>query len=162
MQASEPSFTPTVMLVDDEEMVVAALRSVLRMHSNYRILAYTSSRHALQDAPNHEVDVIVSDLLMPEMDGISLLRELKPIHPMAARILLTGYGDKQSAIRAINDVGIYQYLEKPWDNEAIRLIIRNAVERRMLQRSLEQKVSELGMAQTNLASIRTELIRAFS
>ena len=85
------------------------------------------------------VDVIVSDYLMPKMNGIQLLAKAKELQPEAARVLLTGHADKQSAIQAINDVGLYQYLEKPWDNSQLLLVINSAIERTQLLRKLRTR-----------------------
>ncbi len=98
---------------------------------------------------------------MPEMDGIAFLSRLKEIQPQTIRVLLTGYADKENAIRAINSVGLYQYIEKPWDNDSLLIVVKNGLEKRALLRALEKKISELDEAHSSLKSIRTELIKAF-
>jgi len=95
------------------------------------------------------------------MDGITFLSKFKDIHPHAVRVLLTGYADKENAIKAINTVGLYQYIEKPWDNDALLMVVKNGMEKRHLIRALESKIAELDEAHTNLKSIQTELIKAF-
>ena len=80
---------------------------------------------------------------MPEMNGIELLKEVKKLQPETVRLLLTGYADKENAIKAINEVGLYHYLEKPWDNDALLNIVRNALEEKGLKRALATKVDEL-------------------
>ena len=59
--------------------------------------------------------------------GVEFLLKVKELQPEAIRILLTAYADKENAIRAINEVGLYQYVEKPWDNDALLLLIRNGL-----------------------------------
>jgi response regulator RpfG family c-di-GMP phosphodiesterase len=104
---------------------------------------------------------VITDYLMPGMNGIQLLARAKELQPEAARILLTGHADKQSAIQAINDVGLYQYLEKPWDNAQLLLVTQNAIERTRLLRTLNEKITELDWAHSNLKDIQSRLLRAF-
>ena len=155
------SYTPTILLVDDEEMVLGALRSFLQLETSYRVLTTTSPQHALDTIRTDVVDVIVADFMMPDMDGIEFLRRARDVHPHASRILLTGYADTQNAIRAINEAGLYYYLEKPWDNDRLRLVIRNGVERSSLVNELDARITALESANVELLSLRHRLIRAF-
>ncbi len=86
---------------------------------------------------------------------------LKKLQPYATRILLTGYADKENAIKAINEVGLYQYVEKPWDNNELKLVIENGLERRFLMEKLEQKITEVQQVQQNLQEIQAQIIKAF-
>ena len=90
-----------------------------------------------------------------------MLARAKELQPEAARVLLTGHADKQSAIHAINDVGLYQYLEKPWDNAQLLLVINSAIERTKLLRSLRAMIAELDEAHSSLKDIQSRLLRAF-
>jgi DNA-binding NtrC family response regulator len=103
----------------------------------------------------------VSDYLMPKMTGLQLLARPKELQPEAARVLLTEHADKQSAIQAINDVGLFQYLEKPWDNAQLLLVINAAIERTNLLRTLRSKIAELDEAHSNLKDVQARLLRAF-
>ena len=105
--------------------------------------------------------MIISDYLMPDINGIDLLLELKNLQPQATRILLTGYADKENAIKAINDVGLYQYVEKPWENEDLKLVIRNGIEKRILLKRLAEKVQELDKASAELKGVYSDLLKAF-
>jgi response regulator RpfG family c-di-GMP phosphodiesterase len=98
---------------------------------------------------------------MPGMNGIQFLLEIKKIRPYATRILLTGYADKENAIKAINEVGLYQYIEKPWENEDLKLVIQNGLERRFLMERLEEKIREVQHVQQNLQDIQAQIIKAF-
>jgi response regulator RpfG family c-di-GMP phosphodiesterase len=81
---------------------------------------------------------------------------------MVPRILLTGYADKENAIKAINNVGLYQYVEKPWDNEDLKLIIRNGLEKTTLLHQLEEKIQEVERAQQELGRVQKEILRVFA
>jgi response regulator RpfG family c-di-GMP phosphodiesterase len=151
----------TVMIVDDEPMVATALRGFLELETSWRVLTFTSGDQALQALETDPVDVIVADFMMPGMDGITFLRNARATKPLAARILLTGYADKENAIRAINEAGLYYYLEKPWNNEHLKLVIRNGIERTALFTELDARVSALEDANRELYGIRRKLMQAF-
>lgn len=152
---------PSVLLVDDEDMVITSIRAFLQLETEYSIHGYTNPAEAVKHLETNPVDVVVSDYLMPRMTGLQLLAKAKEYQPEAARVLLTGHADKQSAIQAINDVGLYQYLEKPWDNSQLLLVINSAIERTQLLRRLRDKVNELDAAHSNLKDVQSRLLRAF-
>jgi len=142
-------------------MVLTSLRSFLMLETEYEVLTFSSSTEALEAAKSQTIDLVVSDYLMPEMTGIELLLGIKKLQPYATRILLTGYADKENAIKAINEVGLYQYVEKPWDNNDLKLVIENGLERRFLMERLEQKITEVQQVQQNLQDIQAQIIKAF-
>jgi DNA-binding NtrC family response regulator len=155
------SLEPVIVIVDDEEMVLTSLHAYLTLETDYRIETFTDPERALEYLRDEPVDVVISDYLMPKMNGIQLLAKAKEEQPEAARILLTGHADKQSAIEAINKVGLFHYVEKPWDNAALLLVIRNGLERTQLLRSLRTKIQQLDEAHANLKTAQSQLIRAF-
>ncbi len=150
----------TVMIVDDEDIVVTSIQSFLELETSHRVLPFTSPEQALETLVAEVVHVIVADFMMPEMDGITFLTRARERRPQATRILLTGYADKQNAIRAINEAGLYHYLEKPWDNDLLKLIIRNGVERSQLFTELDARVTALEQANEELYDFRQRLIEA--
>lgn len=151
----------TVMLVDDEPMVALSLRSFLELETPWRVLTFTAPADALDALGTERVDVLIADFMMPDMDGISLLTRAREMTPLTTRILLTGYADKANAIRAINQAGLYYYLEKPWDNEQLKVIIRNGIERCELFRELDDRVAALEKANLELHGLRARLMQAF-
>jgi response regulator RpfG family c-di-GMP phosphodiesterase len=151
----------TVMVVDDEVMVATALQGFLELETPYRVLTFTSGTTALEALQVEPVDVIVSDFMMPGMDGITFLRNARDIRPMTSRILLTGYADKENAIRAINEAGLYHYLEKPWNNDHLKMVIRNGIERSTLFNELDSRVAALEDANRELYGMRRKLMQAF-
>lgn len=153
--------TPVIAIVDDEEMVLTSLRSFLLLETDYEVETFSSPQTALAELREKPVDLVISDYLMPGMNGIEFLLEVKRLHPFATRILLTGYADKENAIKAINEVGLYQYVEKPWNNADLKITIQNGLERRFLMEKLEQKIQEVQVVQQNLQEIQAQIIKAF-
>lgn len=149
------------MIVDDELMVATALRSFLELETPWHILTFADPQHALDSLRTQPVDVIVSDFMMPGTDGVTFLQRSREVQPLATRVLLTGYADKTNAIRAINEAGLYYYLQKPWDNEQLKMVIRNGIERAALFRELDQRVDALDGANRELHELRRRLIRTF-
>lgn len=129
---------PSVLIVDDEDMVITSLRAFLRLETDYYVEGITDPEEAAKYLEGNAVDVVVSDYLMPKLNGIQLLGRAKQIQPEATRILLTGHADKQSAIQAINEVGLYQYIEKPWENAQLLRLIQNGIERAQLIRDIKE------------------------
>jgi DNA-binding NtrC family response regulator len=151
----------TVVLVDDEQMVVASLEGLLQLETSYRVLTFTSPEEALGTVERERPEAVVADFLMPGMDGIEFLERVRAVDPTSTRILLTGYADRDNAIRAINRVGLYHYLEKPWDNDRLMMVIRNGVERSSLFRRLDESLAELESVNEELHEMRLRLIRTF-
>lgn len=152
----------TLLIVDDEEMVLTSLNAYLTLETDYAVAAFTSPKEALTFAKDNRFDLVISDYLMPEMDGISFLGAIKKINPQAPRILLTGYADKENAIKGINAVGLFQYIEKPWDNAQLGLVIRNGLERYHLISQLQQKIGEINQAYGELQKIQKEILKTFA
>jgi DNA-binding NtrC family response regulator len=151
----------SVLIVDDEEMVITSVRAYLQLETEFDIHGFTEPEQAVKHMESNTVDIAVSDYLMPRMSGIQFLTRAKQLQPEASRVLLTGHADKQSAIQAINDVGLYQYVEKPWENAQLLLIIQNGIERAKLLRMLREKVSELDTAHSSLKNVQKRLLQAF-
>jgi len=133
----------TILVVDDEPAVVQSVSALLELETPYRVLTETSAPRALQVAKVNPIDLVISDFLMPELDGIRFLLEVRGLYPESTLILLTGYADKENAIRAINEVGIFHYLEKPWDNDDLLTVIRTGLDKRLQLHRLHERVREL-------------------
>lgn len=124
--------TPTVLLVDDESSILSSLRRLFRP-DGYRVLTAGSGAEGLAVLERETVDLIISDMRMPEMDGAQFLEQARARWPNSLRILLTGYADISSTINAINRGEILRYIAKPWDDNEIRLVVRDAFERKRLR-----------------------------
>lgn len=152
----------TVMIVDDEQMVLTSLATYLGLETEYHVVTFTSAEEALEHLGQHAVDLVISDFLMPGMDGIAFLSRAREIAPDIPRIILTGYADKENAIKAINQVGLFHYIEKPWNNDELLHIIQNGLEKRRLLQKLSEKIDEIAQAQADLQGLRQEILKAFS
>lgn len=122
----------TLLLVDDEPSILSSLRRLLRP-AGYTIHTAESGRAGLEILEREPVDLVISDMRMPEMDGAKFLEQVRTRWPGVTRLLLTGYADMTSTIDAINRGEIFRYIAKPWDDNELTLTIRDALERRRLQ-----------------------------
>lgn len=116
----------SLLFVDDEERIVKLFNIVFR--SQYNVFTATSGVDAINIIKNNSIDVIVSDQRMPSMLGIELLSVVRKVSPNTVRILLTGYSDLVAIIGAVNEGEVYRFLNKPWDQDEIKIIINEAVE----------------------------------
>ncbi len=160
--ADEPEIRSRILIVDDEEMVLTSLKSFLELETDYEVVTFTKASEALEHARSQPVDLVISDYLMPDMDGIAFLAKIKELDPNITRIIFTGYADKENAIKAINEVGLFQYIEKPWDNEDLKIILRNGLEKRKLMRELDRKVAEIQKAYNDLQALHKDILKAFA
>nr|WP_315397965.1 HD domain-containing phosphohydrolase [uncultured Duganella sp.] len=127
-----PPAPPTLLCVDDEPNILSSLRRLFRANG-YRVLTAESGALGLEVLANEAVDLVISDMRMPEMDGARFLAQVRARWPDTLRILLTGYSDIQSIQDAINCGEIYRYITKPWDDGDVLLLVRHALERRQLE-----------------------------
>ena len=133
----------TVLLLDDDPEFIQSIGSLLELETDYDVLTFTSASEAAEAIETHEVDLAIVDYLMPgAIDGIEFLIKLREKQPYSIRMILTAYADKENAIKAINDVGLYQYLEKPCDNGKLLQIIRKGLEKRAILKQLTDQFGE--------------------
>ncbi|KHK55827.1 chemotaxis protein CheY [Ralstonia sp. A12] len=158
---TRPALAPMVLLVDDEPGVLSALRRLLRP-TGYRVLTAESGAAGLELLAANPADLIISDMRMPNMNGAEFLSKARAAYPDTMRILLTGYSEIDSAVRAINEGGVYRYLNKPWDDQDLLMTIQQALEQRTLSRetarltTLTQQQNER-LQQMN-AGLETEVV----
>lgn len=143
MTSQQEGRPPRILAVDDDDLVLHSLRGLISLETDYSLIEFAHPQRAIDEIRQNPVDLVISDFMMPGVNGIDLLKEARQLQPDASRILLTGYADKASAIRAINEADLYQYLEKPWENEGLLTVIRNALQEKNLRRQLQGKVKEL-------------------
>jgi len=151
----------SILIVDDEQSLRYMLRSLLA-RVGYTVVEAASGEHALEALNEAFVDLVITDLKMPGMDGLSLARRLLEAEPDRPVLLMTAYADLDSARRAVG-MGIYEFFTKPFDVNDVLAGVRRALDRRRLvqenfeyQKALEWKVKErtqeLRRASEDLAS----------
>lgn len=124
-----------LLLVDDDELVRSALRRVF-VPRGYRVLTAEDGRAALSVLATTPIDVLVTDMRMPVMDGNELLREVSKRWPAIARILLTGYADLQITTKAIRSGYVDHFLTKPWEIDQIETCVTEAIRTREKRREV--------------------------
>lgn len=142
---TDTSSTPSLLLVDDEAGILASLRRLFRPHG-YRIFTAGSGADGLAILEREAIDLVISDMRMPEMDGATFLKAVRQRWPHTLRILLTGYADIGSTVSAINEGEIYRYIAKPWDDTEMLTIVREATERQRLEEE-NRRLTALTQAQ---------------
>jgi response regulator RpfG family c-di-GMP phosphodiesterase len=103
-----------VLFIDDEKSILDALKRQFYREVNYNNFYIINPLEAIDVIKRESIDIVVSDVLMPEMDGIDLLVEIKDKFPNIPRILLTAQKDYQTSIRAIEKAEVFGFLTKPW------------------------------------------------
>ena len=118
-----------ILIVDDEANILNSLKRLFR-NQPYEIFTADSGDAALELLKNQTVDLIISDMRMPGLNGADFLAMAKEQYPLTERILLTGFSDMESTVKAINDGGIFGYLSKPWDSSEVLSLVENSLKRR--------------------------------
>ncbi len=125
-----------VLIVDDEQAIADSLRDLIATWG-YETASASDGLSALELAAEFLPSVVITDILMPRMDGFAVMRELQEHHPEIAVILLTGQGSVETALRAIQEEGAYHYFEKPVEMQKLRIVLERAVEFGQAQRENE-------------------------
>ena len=140
----------TVLCVDDERSILRALKRLF-MDEDFDVITASGGAEGLEVLSDTEdVALIISDQRMPNMTGVEFLRQAKEVAPKALRVMLTGYADINATMDAVNHGEIWRYITKPWDDNQLLLLARDALQRYCLEREnirlqqvVEQKNAEL-------------------
>lgn len=112
-----PAHSVRILFVDDEERILRSLS--MQFRRQYQVITESNPERVMARLQDEPVDIIVSDQRMPQMTGSQLLEQVQERYPNSLRILLTGYSDLDAAVEALNNGGIFRYLTKPWDQQAM-------------------------------------------
>ena len=115
-----------LLIIDDEKEILRSL--TLTFIQDYEVFTTSSGTEALEIIAREDISLILADQRMPEMTGVELLAKVYETQPNIIRIILTGYTDTAAIIEAINQGHIYQYVTKPWDRQALRIIVKRALD----------------------------------
>lgn len=134
-----------ILVVDDEPLVRRSLSELLTL-SGYTVSTANNGREALECLKDYNTDIIITDIKMPEVDGMQLLRRVKEANPNIAVIMITGYGSIENAIDAIKE-GAYDYITKPIVDSEIKIVIERLLKQRRLQEENERLKQQLLISQ---------------
>ncbi|MCG8616349.1 MAG: response regulator [Desulfobacterales bacterium] len=148
-----------ILLVDDEPDILATLEMLLR-REGYRVATAGNGKEALETFRTDQFDLVVSDIRMPEMDGLELMKALRPQNSRVEFIFLTGFASLDTAVDALRDNGAFDYLTKPLDSpDVILRSIERALERQRLRENnaaLTRELTERNIAlEAALKEIKT-------
>jgi response regulator RpfG family c-di-GMP phosphodiesterase len=146
-----------VLYVDDEPALCRAFSRIFHDRRDLDVVAVVSAEEALELLEREPFDVVVSDLRMPGMSGLELLATARSRAPEARRLLVSGYADFESALDAINDVGIDRLLTKPWENDEVRGAVDGALKLVRLQRENVRVTGELRRRTEELERVNQHL-----
>ncbi|MCH7414413.1 response regulator [Belliella sp. R4-6] len=137
-----------ILYVDDEENNLQAFKATFRR--DYKVFIAISAKEARDILTTQTVDIIITDQRMPEETGVEFLESIIPLYSDPIRILLTGYTDIQAVIDAINKGQVYHYLTKPWEEDYLRTVIKNAFEVYSLRNENKKLTTDLIKANEQL------------
>jgi diguanylate cyclase (GGDEF)-like protein len=138
----------TLLIVDDEPYILPTLTALLS--GQYDVLSANSAEAAKELFRHHSIDLILTDQKMPRCTGVQLLEWVHEHYPQTVRLLMTGYGELEDAIEAINRGHVYFFLNKPWRTQELFQALRNATEKSNLERNQKQLLAELQILNRDL------------
>ena len=150
---------PSVLLVDDEPDIIEILEMVLR-EEEMDVYTSRSGREALDVLRDRKVDVVVSDIRMPDLTGVELLRQAKQVSPETTFVMMTAFASTETAIEALQH-GAFDYLTKPFKMEELKSIVLQALRRRDLKPATPPSHAELEARQSKRlfqALARTQIV----
>ncbi|MEX2442711.1 MAG: response regulator [Alkalispirochaeta sp.] len=148
-----------LLLVDDEPNILNALKRLFDELPKTQVFTAESAVAGTALLRKHRIDVLISDEKMPQVEGHRFVEWVKDRYPETLRIILTGHSDTNAMRLAVNRGDVYRYLFKPWDDNELLVVVRNALEHSRTSREREELVTEL----TQLVDRRTaELNKALS
>mgnify|MGYP001046684154 FL=1 len=146
---------PRILCVDDEEHIVSSLKRTLRKEAE--VFTAQSGAEALDILKQNEIDLLITDMRMPQMTGAELLTEVNNLGLDPARILLTGYSDMELLQQAINEGRLDRYMRKPWENDDLLAAVRQELHRRNLERRNAELTQELSLKNEVLNELNKNL-----
>jgi two-component system response regulator HupR/HoxA len=166
MVASDSDASPVygLLIVDDEPAICESLE--LTLGGEYRTFTASSGEEGLAVLEAEDIACVIADQVMPGMNGVEFLEQVRERAPATIRMMLTGYADLPSLVRAINESRIYRYIPKPWEPDELRLDVRRALESYALERKNERLAAQLASALEKLQAenvfLRREAGRRYS
>ncbi len=131
-----------ILVVDDEESIREFFQIMLK-REGYEVFTASNGKEGFEFSKKNPVDLIISDIQMPEMSGLELLSKVKEMDPEMVMIMITAFGSTEIAVEAMKR-GAYDYVQKPFKIDEVKIVIRQALEKRSLKIENQQLKKELG------------------
>lgn len=148
----------SILLVDDEEIILTSIGWVLEK-DNFKVTTATNGQEAINNLQARQYDLVITDLMMPGIDGITVLKQAKDLYPDIGVIILTGYGDVSSAVKTLK-LGADDYLQKPCDNNELIYKAKRSFEKQDLLTKLREQNKQLKREITERKIIERQLQEA--
>ncbi|MFC7420541.1 response regulator [Iodobacter arcticus] len=155
-----------ILLVDDEANILSSLKRTLNAKDEfdgtsaaYDIHTFTDPRAALLASETKAFDLVISDYRMPDLDGVAFLTDFRYRQPDCIRIILSGMTDLAGLVLAINEVEIYRFLSKPWNDFELRSTVAGALRFQKVCIENQKLADELRLIRSQTQSKDTELKR---
>ncbi len=151
------AYKPLILYIDDEQINLTSFK--LQFKDYYSILLAKSAVEGKQLLNENDVRVIIADQRMPNMTGTQFFESISAEYPHTPRLILTGYSDIEAIIDGINKGKIYHYLQKPWNEEEIRIVINNALDAEELWRKNTELLIQLQETNIELHKANNQLLK---
>jgi DNA-binding NtrC family response regulator len=143
-----------ILIVDDEPDILKTLENALLLE-DYQVSCASGGRAALEIFRKDSFDLVITDMRMPDMDGIQVIEQVKAVNPDVEAIVLTGYAALDNAVAALRDKGAFDYLKKPLEDiDAFFLTVKKALEKRRLTLENQALVRRLKRKKRNSSKER--------
>jgi len=147
---------PRILIVDDEEAILETM--TFTFMGVYEVITSDDAEKALALMDQHApLSVVITDQRMPGMTGVELLEKVYQRHPETVRIMLTGFADSEATIKAINEGHVYAYINKPWEPEELKQVVKRAVEHHALTVENHRLVDDLMSVNSIMESVMDRL-----
>jgi len=138
------AFFPQILLVEDDQTARERLCAILQKEE-WKVISAADGQEALKIFGQNKIDIVLTDIKMPYLDGLQALHEMRKLNNDFEAIIMTGYGDESSAIKAMHD-GAMNFLKKPLDLDNLAVLIEKAIEKLHITRSLKYRTREVELA----------------
>lgn len=131
-QKNSQIYSAKIVIVDDNKDITNCLAALLEFENFTNVITFNDSQEALNFLKdNNKPDIVIADLILPEMSGLVFFEKLNELYPKICKILIGAYISKEDLQHAINETGIDKYFDKPWDNDELIDCIKNGIEKQL-------------------------------
>lgn len=146
----------TLLCVDDDENILRSLQRLLRTE-HYRVLTASTVQQALDLLASESIQMVMADQRMPDMCGSDLLAKIKIEYPDKLRLILSGFADVASILDAINEGEIYRFLAKPWNDDELKLTLKQCFETYILRNDNKKLIQQVTDKNKKLIELNNQL-----